>query len=150
MRYEFFLPMKVPNVTHQEKRIAVRNGKPVVYEDARLKDARLQFLGYLFMHKPKRMMEGPVFLHVSFFYAPDSKHKDREFKATKPDTDNLIKLFKDCMTKVGFWKDDAQVAAEYVEKMYWHVPGIHVIAEDGIADGEMILNGEAASDEGGD
>ncbi len=148
MRYEFFLPMKIPNVTHQEKRIAVKNGKPVVYEDA-----RLQFLGYLFMHKPKRMMEGPVFLHVSFFYAPDSKHKSGTFKTSKPDTDNLIKLFKDCMTKVGFWKDDAQVAAEYVEKMYWHVPGIHVIAEDGIAEmkvEEMDPDGEKEADEGGD
>ena len=134
MRYEFFLPMKIPSVTHQEKRIAVKNGKPVVYEDARLKDARQQFLGYLAMHKPQRMMAGPVWLHVSFFYAPDSKHKSGTFKTTKPDTDNLIKLFKDCMTKVGFWKDDAQVAAEYVEKRYWHVPGIHVIADDDIAE----------------
>ena len=141
MRYEFFLPMKIPNVTHQEKRIAVKNGKPVVYEDARLKDARQQF--YLAIHKPKRMMDGPVWLHVSFFYQPDSKHKSGTFKTSKPDTDNLIKLFKDCMTKVGFWKDDAQVAAEYVEKMYWTLPGIHVIVSDAPASiGEEVLDHE--------
>lgn len=130
MRYEFFLPMKVPNVTHQEKRIAVRNGKPVVYEDARLRDARLQFLGYLAKHRPKKMMTGPVSLRTSWLYEPTGKHKNGEYKTTKPDTDNLLKLFKDCMTKVGFWKDDAQVCREYTEKLYWELTGIHVIVAD--------------------
>ena len=130
MRYEFFLAMNIPSVTHQQKKIAVRNGKPVVYEDARLKDARQKFLSYLALHKPKEKLTGPVWLHTSWFYPPTGKHKAGEFKTTKPDTDNLLKLFKDCMTKVGFWKDDAQVCCEYTEKMYWTLTGIHVIVGD--------------------
>jgi Holliday junction resolvase RusA-like endonuclease len=41
-----------------------------------------------------------------------------KLKDTMPDTDNLQKGLKDCMTKVGFWKDDAQVAVEHVSK-WW-------------------------------
>ena len=39
-------------------------------------------------------------------------------KASCPDTDNLNKLLKDCMTKLGFWNDDAQVCREIIEK-FW-------------------------------
>ena len=130
MRYDFFLAMRIPNVTHQQKKIAVKNGKPLVYEDARLKDARQKFLAYLAMHKPKKMMTGPVSLRTSWLYEPTGKHKAGEFKTTRPDTDNLVKLFKDCMTQVGFWKDDAQVCREYTEKLYWTMTGIHVIVAD--------------------
>ncbi len=49
---------------------------------------------------------------------------------SKPDTDNLQKLLKDCMTAVGFWKDDAQVASEICEKFWAEVPGIYVCAEE--------------------
>ena len=56
-------------------------------------------------------------------------HKDGEYKLTRPDTDNLQKLFKDCMTKVGFWKDDAIVCSEHIEKFYNSVTGIWVLVE---------------------
>ena len=49
---------------------------------------------------------------------------------TKPDTDNLQKLFKDCMTKLGFWKDDARVASEIAEKFWSEVVGIYVRVEE--------------------
>jgi Holliday junction resolvase RusA-like endonuclease len=41
---------------------------------------------------------------------------------TKPDTDNLEKLLKDCMTEVGFWNDDAQVVKEIAEKVWTDEP----------------------------
>ena len=118
--------MKIPNVTHQEIRIAVRNGKPVVYEDWRLRDARQKFIAYLAQHKPKAPMTGPVMLKTGWFYEPKGGHRCGEYKTTKPDTDNLVKLFKDCMTEVGFWRDDAQVAVELTEKLYGDRPGIFV------------------------
>ena len=40
------------------------------------------------------------------------------YKPTRPDTDNYIKLFKDCMTAAGFWLDDAQVVDERIIKTY--------------------------------
>ena len=38
----------------------------------------------------------------------------------------MIKMFKDCMTALHFWKDDAQVASEITEKVWAGVPGIYV------------------------
>lgn len=57
---------------------------------------------------------------------PRGKHLDGTYRLSKPDTDNLQKLLKDCMTKVGFWDDDALVASEIVEKFWAEVPGIYV------------------------
>ncbi|MBE6902906.1 MAG: RusA family crossover junction endodeoxyribonuclease, partial [Ruminococcaceae bacterium] len=51
------------------------------------------------------------------------------YKLTKPDTDNLNKLLKDCMTKLGFWKDDALVASEIIEKFYGEIPGVYIRIE---------------------
>ncbi len=147
-RMEFFLSMKIPDVTHQEKRISVRNGKPVVYEDERLRDARQKFTSFLALHTPLEPLEGPVFLQTRWLYLSTKQHAKGTYKTTKPDTDNLVKLFKDCMTKTKFWKDDAQVAAEYTTKLYWNVPGIHVVVgtmAEAIGDG-----GPEEADEGSD
>lgn len=37
---------------------------------------------------------------------------------------------KDCMTRLHFWKDDAQVASEISEKFWAAVPGIYVRIEE--------------------
>ena len=52
--------------------------------------------------------------------------RDGEYKTSRPDTDNLVKLLKDVMTELHFWKDDAQVASEVVEKYWADIPGIYV------------------------
>ena len=57
---------------------------------------------------------------------PKGRHRDGEYRVTRPDTDNLQKLLKDCMTQAGFWKDDAQVASELCEKFWAETPGIYI------------------------
>ena len=52
------------------------------------------------------------------WYFPSRTHREGELRVTRPDTDNLQKLLKDCMTRVGFWKDDAQVCRETVVKRW--------------------------------
>ena len=61
---------------------------------------------------------------------PGGRHRNGQYRATRPDTDNLQKLLKDCMTAVGFWRDDAQVASEVCEKFWAEVPGIYIRAEE--------------------
>ena len=124
---EFFLPMRIPNVTHQKKKIALRNGKPIVYEPYELKDARSKFLGFLEKHRPDEPLHGPVQLVTKWQYADRRK---KGWKTTKPDTDNMIKLLKDCMTKEGYWIDDAQVASETIQKFYGEPEGILVRVEE--------------------
>lgn len=121
---EFFMAMIPPTVTHQEKKIRVVNGKPIVYEPDELKAARAKLTAHLARHKPEEKMRGPIELQVTWCF--QGKTDLAEWKTTKPDTDNLQKLLKDCMTHVGFWNDDAQVCSEYVRKIMNPVPGIHV------------------------
>ena len=124
----FFIPLKkIPTVTAQQKRITVRNGKPVVYEDARLANAREMFCSHLAQHAPKKPLVGPVYLQTVWLFPTKDKTQMGKHKTTKPDTDNLLKLFKDCMTTCGYWKDDAQVADERTTKRWANeTPGIFV------------------------
>jgi len=127
---EFFMPMKkVPTVTHQEKQVHVVNGKPVFYEPEELKAARAKLLAHLGQHVPKERYVGPVRLITKWCFPVLGKHQNGEYKTSKPDTDNLVKLLKDVMTELHFWKDDAQVASEITEKFWSDLPGIYVKVE---------------------
>ena len=126
MQISFFLPMKPPTVTHQEKAVHVVNGKPVYYEPDKLKAARSKLMAYLGQHAPVVPLQGAIRLGVKWCFPVTGKHRDGEWKTTRPDTDNIQKLLKDCMTDLGYWNDDAQVASEIVEKFWAKVPGIYV------------------------
>lgn len=130
MQIQFFMPMKPPTVTHQQKRTTTKNGKQYHYEDERLKEARAKLLAHLSKHVPDKPLAGGVRLITKWCYPITGKHQDGDYKLTKPDTDNIIKLFKDVMTDLGFWKDDAQVASELTEKFYSEMPGIYVNIEE--------------------
>lgn len=123
---KFFIPIIPPTVTHQEKKIAVKNNKPVVYEPAELKDARQKLMSYLAKHTPDKPFSSAIRLLVKWCFPVKGKHKNGEYKTTKPDTDNLQKLLKDVMTDLKFWKDDALVASEIIEKFWADVPGIYI------------------------
>lgn len=129
MAIEFFMAMVPPTCTHQEKQVHVVKGKPIFYDPPEVNAARLKLAGYLAKHKPIRRYECGVRLLVKWCF-PRGKHKDGEYRTTKPDTDNLQKLLKDCMTAAGFWKDDALVASEIVEKFWAEIPGIYVKVEE--------------------
>jgi len=128
---EFFMPMIPPTVTAQEHKVAVKNGKPVFYDTPRLKAARDKLMSNLYKHKPKKPYTCGLQLVVKWCFPARSadgkrKHKNGEYRITKPDTDNLQKLLKDCMTRCVFWKDDALIASEVVEKFWADLPGIWI------------------------
>lgn len=116
MKIDFFMAMVPPTVTAQEHKVMVRNGRPVFYDPPELKAARQKLTDHLAKHRPAEKLTGPVSLHVMWCFPVKSVKLEGEWKITKPDTDNLNKLLKDCMTKVGFWEDDAQVCCEVIEK----------------------------------
>ena len=121
---EFFMAMIPPTITHQEKNLV--NGRPRFYEPDELKAARQKLTAYLGQHVPEEPYQGGIQLIVKWCFQTKGRHKDGEYRITKPDTDNLQKLLKDCMTSVGFWSDDAQVASEIVEKFWAEIPGIYI------------------------
>ena len=123
---EFNLDIYPPTVTAQEHKVRVMHGRPVFYDTPKLKEARNTFESLLREHKPDSPLEGPVSLSVEWRFATIS-HKEGTYRVTRPDTDNLQKLLKDCMTRVGFWNDDAQVCLEEVTKRWSRQkPGIHI------------------------
>lgn len=126
---QFFLPMIPPTVTAQEHKVTVRNGRPRFYDPPELKEARAKLTAHLAKHKPDKPYTKGVYLEVKWCFPLKFKHKDGEYRTTKPDTDNLQKLLKDCMTEVGFWRDDALVASELCEKFWAQVPGIFIKIE---------------------
>ena len=125
---EFFLPMVPPTVTAQEHKVAVRNGRPYYYDPPELKAARQKLTSHLARHRPLVPWRSGVRLTVKWCF-PRGEHGDGEYRITKPDTDNLQKLLKDCMTRAGYWTDDALVASEIAEKFWSEIPGIFVRVE---------------------
>lgn len=129
MQINFFIPFdKVPTCTHQQKRVTMKNGKPRFYESNNIKQTRAAFEAKLAIHKPEAPFDGPIRLVTKWCFGK-SKCTKPKWKITKPDTDNLIKLFKDCMTQLKYWHDDAQVCSEITEKFWSPVPGIWVHIE---------------------
>lgn len=126
---KFFLSINPPRTTHQQKGVNVVNGKPIFYDKPKVKAAREELTWALLSHKPNKPIEGAIRLKTVWLFKSKS-HKKNEFKTTRPDTDNMIKLLKDCMTDVGFWLDDAQVADEETVKMWTNEKaGISVYVE---------------------
>ena len=130
MRTEFFMPMRPPTKTHQQKKVRVVNGKPIFYETTELKAVRQKLMAHLGQHVPKKKYTEAVRLVTKWCFPITGKHQDGEYKGTKPDTDNLQKMLKDRMTDVGYWTDDALVASEIIEKFWAKVPGIYIRIEE--------------------
>ena len=126
MPIEFFLDIIPPTVTHQEKDITVRKGKPIVYEPAELKTARAKLEAHLGKHVPSAPFTGPVDLLTIWCFPLAGRHKNGEYRTTRPDTDNLQKMLKDVMTHLHYWRDDALVASETVKKFWAEKPGIYI------------------------
>lgn len=127
---EFFMAMNPPTVTYQEKKIHVVDGKPVFYEPPELKKARMKLMAHLAKHKPDKKIHKGCRLITKWCFPKSCRHQNGEYKFTKPDTDNLQKLLKDCLTACGYWKDDALVASELVEKFWSDIPGIYIRIEE--------------------
>lgn len=123
----FFIAIKPPTATAQEKQVRVVSGRPIFYDPAPVKEAKQLLVGHLMKHRPDKPIDGAVALTTLWLFPKGKAHKNGEWRITKPDTDNLQKLLKDCMTKCGFWKDDAQVVRETVEKRWSDDPtGIYI------------------------
>jgi len=139
MKLEFTLEIVPPTATAQEKKYAVVNGHLVAYDPKPVKDAKSLLMSSLKPFAPQVPLDGAIRLYCLWMWSSKS-HKAGTFRTTKPDTDNLQKGLKDCMTKTGFWEDDAQVASETCEKFWGSTNGIYIRVEQ-ITEG-VKKNGE--------
>ncbi|WP_029543268.1 RusA family crossover junction endodeoxyribonuclease [Selenomonas sp. AB3002] len=142
----FFMDINPPTATAQEKAVRMVNGRPIFYEPAPLKKAKATLMTGLRKYGPKEPMLGALELRTTWLFPTGKSHKGGEWRITRPDTDNLQKMLKDCMTKCGYWKDDAQVVREVVEKQWAEEPGIHIEIKSLTSYREPQINGEGYSD----
>ena len=127
---DFFMEMVPPTSTAQMKKVSVVHGRPVFYEPKPVKEAKALLISGLQWYVPEEPLEGALSLHTIWLYPKGKSHRDGQWRSTRPDTDNIEKLLKDCMTRLGFWKDDAQVARELIEKKWsGGATGIRVVIE---------------------
>lgn len=68
--------------------------------------------------------EGPIFLNVTFYYSIKDKKRWGQWKTSKPDCDNAVKLLQDVLCSMDFFKDDSQVSFLKVKKKFAEHPGI--------------------------
>ena len=118
MRDQFYLHFDtMPSGTAQQKGVRIVHGKPMFYEKSEVKTARQLFTLELKHHAPKVPSDKPIKLIVWFAFDTKNKKLWGQYKPTRPDTDNSLKLLKDCMSGL-FFKDDSQVVEETVIKTY--------------------------------
>lgn len=127
---QFFMPMNPPTVTYQQHKISTKSGKPVFYDTPEIKSAKLKLRDNLAAHIPDKPFESGVRFMVKWLFPISGNHNNGEYKISKPDTDNLQKMLKDIMTDLKFWKDDALVASEIVEKFYADIPGLFIVIQE--------------------
>ena len=130
--FSSYITRVINSTVRMTKEIANRQ-RTVKYEiedePPEVKAVREKLTAHLSYYAPEKMFEKPVRMVTKWCF-PKGKHSDGEYKATKPDTDNLQKMLKDVMTEVGFWKDDALVASEITEKFWAEQTGIFISIEE--------------------
>lgn len=107
---------EMPKGTAQMKRYDGRSGH--YFKSKRLQQTEDIYLTELEKYKPEHPIEGAVAVNIWFEYEIKAKKKRGTWKTSRPDVDNVAKLLIDCMTKVGYWKDDSQIVKLNLRKSY--------------------------------
>lgn len=116
-------------------RAASFGGKARVY-DPRTAESWKEAISWVAKHhRPEEPITGPVAVDLTHYMPRPKAHfnkhgvkPDAPFHHTgKPDTDNLAKAALDCLTQLGFWRDDSQVCSLAVSKEYSEQPGARIV-----------------------
>ena len=104
--------------------------------NSRATQAKTDLMAMLLPHQPKTPLQGALKCVIRWVY-PWRKSETKKNRAkgamwcqTRSDCDNLMKMFGDCLTRLGFWQDDSQVAILHFEKLYSDNPRIEVDIEE--------------------
>lgn len=112
-----------------------KDGGMFLGHDKKGMETQSSLMQLLMLHQPSEPITEPVKMIVKWVYPwrTSEPKKNRALGAipcvTKPDCDNLAKQLQDCMTKLRFWNDDAQIYCLQFEKYYGDDVGIHIRIE---------------------
>ena len=131
----FFIHCIPPKHTAQgSNRIMKRkNGSMFVGKFATSKGKKTQneLMTILHPFAPKKPLDGALNVRVWWLYPwlksePNKNRYGLKPCSTRPDVDNLCKMLFDCMTRLGFWLDDGQIATLTFHKAYSDDCGIKI------------------------
>lgn len=134
---EFVLHCEPPKHTAQGSSMILKSKKTGKYfigkkSNSRATQTKNELFALLYPNVPKTPLQGPLKLEIRWVYSwrksetKKNRAKGEMWCETKSDCDNLCKMFNDCLTRLAFWKDDAQVASLHFEKLYSDQPRIEV------------------------
>lgn len=134
---EFVLHCEPPKHTAQGSSMILKSKKTGKYfigkkANSNAIQTKNELLAMLLPYAPEKPLEGAIALQIDIFYSwRKSETKKNRAKGqmpviTKPDLDNWVKQFNDCLTRLAFWRDDAQVFDMHLRKFYADVPRIEV------------------------
>ena len=112
---EFHELFDIPSATPQQRKL---HGK-ASYPSRSLSLARASWQALLERHAPAEPLSGPLKIRVTLYYHVKTKEMKVDYKTTRPDGVNILKLIEDVMTKCGYWHDDAQLSVEEIARYVW-------------------------------
>lgn len=126
----FRLDIAPPRMTAQQKgerAVVDADGRAFVLHYRKREIVRIEqaYLAALRPHAPREPLRGPVGVSFGYYY-PATKEAATAMRragvammrmTSKPDVDNIGKNLLDCMTRAGFFADDAAVALIHAEKL---------------------------------
>lgn len=136
-KIEFILLCNPPKHTAQGSSVVLKNvntGKYFIGKKANSNatQSKNELLALLVPYRPKTPLKGALKCKIDIFF-PFRKSEPKKNRAkgmlpvtTKPDLDNWVKQFNDCLTRLNFWNDDAQVCDLHLRKFYCEHPRIEV------------------------
>lgn len=132
----FFISCNPPKSTHQagQRIIRRKDGTQFIgkFANSKSKAAQQTITALFAPHAPSSPYVGPLGLHVGWIYpwrkSEPKKNRMNGFRwcDTRPDCDNLAKMVKDQLSRLGFWTDDSQVARLVFDKGWGDHPGIFI------------------------
>lgn len=106
------------------------NGKARVFDPGTAEHWKSQIAKAVQDYLPEQPHDGPMTVSMAFYFKRPKSHytgkgkltkaaqTEKMYHTSKPDFDNLEKAVSDCLTEVGFWKDDSQVV-QWAGYKFW-------------------------------
>ena len=126
----FFMAMIPPASTKQARGWRQTSSGKVVSYDRANANAEAKLEAHLAQHVPPVPYAGAIRVVTKWLFPLRGKHKDGEWYTSKPDADNICKALLDIMSRLGYWRDDKQIASLIVEEFWAECPGIFVQIEE--------------------